>query len=134
MKLYESSKNLWEKPKPEHNTLTQWNWMVSNPQHLSLGRRVDIGAFCYINAHQGVILEDDCQIGSHCALISISTIDGKQGEIIIKKNAKVGTHSTIMPGITVGENSVVGAHSFVNRSVPDNQMWYGVPARFIRNL
>lgn len=108
--------------------------MVSNPQHLTLGRRVDIGAFCYINARQGVVLEDDVQIGSHCAIISISTIDGKQGEVTVKRNAKIGAHTTVMPGVVIGENSVIGAHSFVNRSVPDNQMWWGVPARFIRNL
>jgi acetyltransferase-like isoleucine patch superfamily enzyme len=122
----------WIKPELKHNEMTQWNWMCSNPQHLKMGGQVDIGAFCYMNAHQGIILEDLVQIGSHCALISISTIDGKQGQIHIKRNAKIGTHSTIMPGVTVGENSVVGAHSFVNKDIPDNEMWWGVPASFRR--
>ena len=41
-----------------------------------------------------------------------------RGPVVLKKNCKIGTHSAIMPGVTVGENSVVGPFSFVRRDVP----------------
>jgi acetyltransferase-like isoleucine patch superfamily enzyme len=77
----------------------------------------------------------DCvQIGSHCSLYSISTIDNKEGNIILKKNCRVGTHSVVMPGVTIGENAVIGAFSFVNTDIPDNTLAYGIPAKKIRKL
>jgi acetyltransferase-like isoleucine patch superfamily enzyme len=121
---------MWTKPKIIHNRPTKWNWMVCRPEYLTLGNRVDIGAFCYLQAQQGITIEDDVQIGSHCSIYTVSTIDGKQGKVLIKKNARIGTHSTVMPGITVGINSVVGAHSFVTCDIPDNEMWFGVPVHF----
>ena len=75
----------------------------------------------------GVTIEDYVQIGSHCSIYSVSTIDDKKGPVLVKKNCRIGSHSTIMPGVTIGENAVVGAHSFVNRDVPDNVVAMGVP-------
>ncbi|MBU1159975.1 acyltransferase, partial [Patescibacteria group bacterium] len=48
-----------------------------------------------------------------------------------KKNCKIGTHSTIMPGITIGENSVIGAYSYVNINIPPNVLAIGCPVRVI---
>ena len=94
-----------------------------------LGYKTDIGAFTYINTKFGVTIEDEVQIGSHCSIYSVSTIDNKVGEVVLKKNCRIGTHSTIMPGVTVGENAILGAHGFVNRDVPDGATVVGVPAR-----
>ena len=102
--------------------------------NLTLGKRTDIGAFTYINAKHGVVIEDEVQIGSHCSIYSVSTIDNKQGTVTLKKNCKIGSHSVIMPGVTVGENSVIGACSFVNKDIPANSVAYGVPAKVIRSL
>ena len=41
----------------------------------------------------------------------------------------MGSHSVVMPGVTIGENAVVGAFSFVNSDIPDNATAYGVPAK-----
>ena len=119
--------NNWKNPEISHNKLTEWNWMVQNPEGLELGKFSDIGAFTYINALFGVIIEQDVQIGSHCSIYSLSTIDNKKGKVIIKKGAKIGSHSTIMPGVVIGKNAIVGAHSFVNKDVPDNSVAFGVP-------
>ncbi len=78
-------------------------------------------------------IEDEVQIGSHCSIYSISTIDGKEGEVVLKKNCRIGSHSVVMPGVTVGENAVVGAMSFVNRDIPDNVVAAGVPAKVIKS-
>ena len=126
--------NKWQYPEIEEGKLTEYNWMVQNKDGLKLGYKTDIGAFTYINAKNGVVIEDFVQIGSHCSLYSESTIDNKAGQIKLKKNCKIGSHSLIMPGVTVGENAVIGAFSFVNRNVPDNVVAAGVPVKVIKKL
>jgi len=124
----------WQYPKIEEGKLTKYNWMVQNKDGFKLGFKTDIGAFTYINAKNGVIIEDFVQVGSHCSLYSVSTIDNKEGRIILKKNCKIGSHSVIMPGVTIGENAVIGAFSFVNKDVPDNVVAIGTPIRVIKKI
>ena len=124
----------WQYPKIEEGKLTKYNWLVHHKDKLKLGYETDIGAFTYINAKNGVTIEDYVQIGSHCAIYSISTIDNKEGTVILKKNCKIGSHSVIMPGVTVGENSTVGAFSFVNTDIPANVVASGVPAKVIEKI
>jgi acetyltransferase-like isoleucine patch superfamily enzyme len=124
----------WKNPEIEEGKLTKYNWIVQHKDKLKLGHKTDIGAFTYINAKNGVIIEDYVQIGSHCSIYSVSTIDNKEGKIILKKNCKIGSHSVVMPGVTIGENSIIGAFSFVNEDIPDNVVAAGVPVKVIRNL
>lgn len=124
----------WVPPAVEERVLTQYNWLVQNKDNLKLGYGSDIGAFTYINAKFDVTLEDFVQIGSHCSIYSVSTIDNKRGPVILRRNSRIGTHSTVMPGVTVGENSVIGAHSFVNKDIPKNVIAFGVPAKVVRSL
>ena len=124
----------WKFPEIEEGKLTKYNWMVQNKDGLKLGYKTDIGAFTYINAKNGVVIEDFVQIGSHCSLYSESTIDSKVGQIILKKNCKIGSHSVIMPGVTIGENAVIGAFSFVNKDVQENVVAAGVPIKIIKKL
>jgi len=125
---------VWKKPIIKHGKLTKYNYIVQYPENLTLGKNFDIGEFTYINSHYGVIIEDEVQIGSHCSIYSHSTIDNKKGQIHLKKNCKIGTHSTIMPKVTIGKNSIISAYSFVTKNVPDNQIWAGVPAKFVKSL
>lgn len=124
----------WKDPILEENKLNEHNWLVQNIKNLKLGLKTDIGAFSYINAKYGVTIEDYVQIGSHCSIYSVSTIDNKDGPVILKKNCRIGTHSVIMPNITVGENSVIGAFSYVNKDIPANVVAFGVPVKVIRQL
>lgn len=124
----------WEYPIIEDGKLTKYNWIVQHTENLKLGHMTDIGAFTYVNAQYGVEIEDYVQIGSHCSIYSVSTIDNKTGRIVLKKNCKIGTHSVVMPGVTIGENSIIGAFSFVNHDIPDNVIAYGVPARIIKMI
>ena len=130
----EEWKNNWKRPLIEHNKLTQWNWMVAHPENLKMGSCVDIGAFTYIDALNGVLLDDDVQIGSHCAIYTHSTIDDVQGPVVILKGAAVGSHSTVLPGVTIGEGTIVGANSLVKYSIPPRCVAYGVPAKPMRRL
>lgn len=124
----------WKYPEIKENKPTKYNWIVQNKEGLELGHKTDIGAFTYINAKKGVVIEDYVQIGSHCSIYSVSTIDGKEGEVILKKNCRIGSHSVVMPGVTIGENSIVGAFSFVNEDIPDNVIAYGVPAKVVKKI
>jgi len=122
----------WKYPNFDSRGMTKWNWMCQYHENLKLGKETDIGAFTYINAKYGVEIQENVQIGSHCSIYSWSTIDDKKGMVTIKKNAKVGVHTVIMPGVTIGENAIVGACSFVNKNIPDNAVAYGMPAKVIR--
>jgi len=124
----------WEYPQIEEGKLTKYNWIVQHKDKLRLGYKTDIGVFTYINAANGVIIEDFVQIGSHCAIYSVSTIDNKKGSVTLKKNCKVGSHSVIMPGVTIGENSVIGACSFVNKDIEANVVAVGIPVKVIKKI
>jgi acetyltransferase-like isoleucine patch superfamily enzyme len=124
----------WKNPEFNKKCMTQWNWMCQHHEKLKLGKYVDIGAFTYINAKSGVTMQDNVQIGSHCSIYSISTIDNKEGPIVLEKNCRIGTHSVVMPGVTVGKNAIVGAFSFVTKDIPANCVAYGVPAKIVRKI
>ena len=122
----------WTPPEIPEGEPTKYHWLVQHREGLKLGARTDIGAFTYINAAHGVTIEDEVQIGSHCAIYSVSTIDGREGPVVLKRNCRIGSHCVVMPGVTVGENAVVGACSFVTRDVPAGAVAFGVPARVRR--
>jgi len=54
--------------------------------------------------------------------------------VFIDENAFIGAHSTILKGVSIGKNSVIGACSVVTKNVPDNEIWAGNPAKFIKNI
>jgi Acetyltransferase (isoleucine patch superfamily) len=123
----------WEQPQPEHNKPTPWNWSVSYPENLVIGTFVDIGACTYLQAEEGIVLYSEVEIGSHVSIYSVNTIDNTRGIVELHQNCKIGSHSVIMPGVTVGKNSVVGAFSLVKEDVPDNVVVAGIPAKVIKN-
>jgi acetyltransferase-like isoleucine patch superfamily enzyme len=124
----------WKYPKINNGKPTKWNWIVDHVENLKLGFKTDIGTFTYINAKKGVVIEDRVQVGSHCSIYSYSTIDRKEGTVILKKNCKVGSHSIVMPNVTIGENSIIGAFSLVNHDVPPNVVAFGIPVKVIRGI
>ena len=123
-------KKKWKTPIIKHGKMTKYNYIIQYPENLKLGKNFDIGEFTYVNSEYGVEICDNVQIGSHCSIYSHSTIDEKKGPVILRKNCKVGTHSTIMPNVIIGKNSIVAAYSFVNTNIPDDQIWAGIPAKF----
>ena len=124
----------WKYPDIEDGTPTKYNWVVQNLDGLDLGFQTDIGTFSYINALYGVVIKDNVQIGSHCSIYSVSTIDNSSGKVVLKYNCRIGSHSTILPGVSIGKNSIIGAHSLVNKDIPDNVIAFGVPAKVVRSL
>jgi acetyltransferase-like isoleucine patch superfamily enzyme len=58
----------------------------------------------------------------------------KTSPVLIEQNVFIGAHCTILKGVTIGQNSIIGACSVVAKNIPANQIWAGNPARFIKNL
>ena len=89
----------------------------------------------------GITIEDDVLIGPKVNLItenhSLNPNDRKSlicKPIVIKRNAWIGAAATILPGVTIGENSVVAAGAVVSKDVPANTIVGGVPAKFIKTI
>ena len=124
----------WEYPEIEEGKPTKYNWIVQGKEGLELGKYTDIGAYTYINAEAGVVIEDYVQIGGGAKIYSVNTIDGTRGRIILKRDSKVGANSVILANVTIGEKSVIGALSLVKSgtNIPANEVWAGVPAKKIR--
>ena len=126
----------WQPPKIEEGKLTKYNWLVKNKENLKLGSETDIGAFVYLNAYSGIIIEDYVQIGGGVKIYSLDTISNKKGKVILKKNCKIGANSVILPNTIVGENSVIGACSVIKygTKIPPNEIWAGGPAKKVGEI
>jgi len=125
---------IWEEPMFGEKGLTQWYWRVLHPENFELENNVQIGSFTVIDATEGVKIEDNVKIGFGCNILSYSSIDKKGGRVLLKRNCKIGSNTVIMPGVTVGENTIVGASSLVNREIPSNEVWVGCPVRYLKKV
>ncbi len=103
-KLYNpeiEEKKVWKKPEFKKVTgdlyKTKWEWYVTCPGLLKLGKNTDIGIFTYINARYGVRICDNVQIGSHCAIYSHDSERDVRGSIVIEEGVLIGSHSLILP-------------------------------------
>ena len=118
---------------------------------VEIQKKASVGKNCKVQSHtficEGVTIEDDAFIGHGVMFINDKVprstaaggalqteADWEVVPTVIKKGASLGTGSTIMCGVTVGENAVVGAGSMVLRDVPANTVVAGNPAREIRKV
>ena len=118
---------------------------------VEIQKNATIGKNCKISSHtficEGVHIEDNVFIGHNVTFIndkhprsvnedgSMQTEENwKVVETYIKKGASVGSSSTILCGVTVGENAIVGAGAVVTKDVPSNTIVAGVPAKVIKNI
>jgi acetyltransferase-like isoleucine patch superfamily enzyme len=114
-------------------------------------KNAKIGQRCKISSHtficEGVTIEDDVFVGHNVTFINdpyprATNRDGalQTGEdwkvepTLVKKGASIGSGSTILCNVTIGENAIVGAGSVVTKDVPANAIVAGTPARFFRSL
>lgn len=110
-------------------------------RHIQLGKNVFINHGCSFLDMGGITIEDDVLIGPKVNLITENhPIDPRKRKnldlksILIKKNVWIGANATILPGVTIGENSIVAAGAVVNKDVPSNVIVGGVPAKTIKSI
>jgi acetyltransferase-like isoleucine patch superfamily enzyme len=110
-------------------------------RHITLGKNVFINHACSFLDLGGITIEDGVMIGPRVTITSenhpIEISKRKTlvpGTVIVKKNAWIGAGVTILPGVTIGENSVVAAGAVVNRDVPSNTIVGGIPAKVLKDL
>ena len=120
---------------------------VFAPFHTNFGQFTRIGKHVFIN-HAcsfldlgGITIEDHVLIGPRVNLVTenhpLDPADRRAlicKAIVIKRNAWIGAASTILPGVTIGENAVVAAGSVVTNDVPANTVVAGIPAKHIKNI
>lgn len=109
------------------------------PHMVNIGKRVIIMNGCLMMSAGGITIEDDAQIAANVQLIS-NNHDLKERMVItckpvhICRRVWIGAGATILPGVTIGENSVVGAGSVVTHNVEPNTIVAGNPARVIKRI
>lgn len=86
----------------------------------------------------GITLEDNVFVGANTSFTN-DLYPRSKGEwqcipTLIKKGASIGVGSTILCGVTIGENAMIGAGSVVTKDVPSGELWFGNPAKFIRKI
>jgi acetyltransferase-like isoleucine patch superfamily enzyme len=124
---------------------TKIGTFVEIQKGVKIGKNVKISTHTFIC--EGVTIEDDVFVGHNVSFIndkyprstnpdgSLQTeADWKVVPTLVKRGASVGTSSTILCGVTIGENAIVGAGSVVTKDVPPNTVVAGVPSRVIRHL
>lgn len=105
--------------------------------HVMIGSNVRIHTNAFVP--ETSILEDGCWLGPHVvitnALYPLSpNVKQELRGAIVKKRAKVGANATLLPGVTIGEDSLVGAGAVVTKDVPANQVVAGNPAQIINTV
>lgn len=117
--------------------------------NVSIGSYVHIGSFCHLVGNAGLEIEDFAGLSQGVKIYTVSDdysgealtnptvpadfLKVKRGRVTLGRHVIVGAGTIIMPGVTIGEGSAVGALSFVNRDVPPWEVHVGVPARRVRN-
>ncbi len=109
-----------------------------------------IGKNCKISTHtficEGVTIEDDVFVGHNVSFINDmyprataagrlqTEADWKVVPTLVRAGASIGTSTTILAGVTVGRNSIIGAGSVMTHDIPDNVVAFGNPCRVVRSL
>ncbi len=118
---------------------------------VEIQKNATVGKNCKVSSHsficEGVIIEDDVFIGHSVTFINDSypratTADGqlqsekdwKVEQTLVKKGASIGSGSTVLSKIVIGENAIVGAGSVVTKDVPANAIVAGNPAKLLRYI
>ena len=109
------------------------------PHKVNIGKNVVVMPGCLMMSAGGITIDDGAMIAANVQLIS-NNHDLYERQVItckpvhIGKNAWIGAGATILPGVTIGDNAVVGAASVVTKDVAPDTIVAGNPARFIKSI
>lgn len=110
-------------------------------KNIHVGKDVFINACCHFQDHGGVTIGDGCQIGHGVVFATINhglSPENRKSSypapIVLGRNVWIGSNSTILQGVSIGDNAVVAAGAVVTKDVPANMIVAGVPARLLKNI
>ena len=110
-------------------------------KNIHLGKGVFINAGCKFQDQGGIYIGDGALIGHNTVLATLGhgLLPDERHDLIPKpihigKNVCIGTNSTLLSGVTIGDNAVIGAGSVVTKDIPENMIAVGSPARVIRSI
>lgn len=120
------------------------NFTIVNPALVKFGRGCAINEGVYILGRSGITIGDDVVLSARCMLLDagLSTegtaeTDSRpyvDGPIVIKEGAWIGAGAIVLPGVTIGRHSIIGAGSVVTADVPDYTVVAGNPARQLKRI
>ncbi len=115
---------------------------ITSPKGIEIGNNVLVGNYVSLCGQGGISIGNNVMIGAFSQIMSVThSYQGRQPiyfqpirkeKILIGSDVWIGTHVTILPGIKIGDGSVVGANSVVTHNVPPFTVVGGVPARYIK--
>ena len=110
-------------------------------KNITLGRRVFINSGCRFQDQGGITIGDDCLIGHNVVIATLNhdmrpsrRADLIPHPVVIGRNVWLGANVTVLPGVTIGGDAVVGAGSVVTKDVPAGSIAVGSPARVVREV
>lgn len=134
------------KANPSGGGQTRTLFTVGENGTLKIGNNCGISNSTIVCQHS-IVLEDNVNIGVNSVVYDtdMHSVEYeyrmerpdkhiKVKPVIIKEGAWVGGHSIVLKGVTIGRHSVVAAGSVVTKNIPDNELWGGNPAKFIRKI
>ena len=117
------------------------------PQRMEIGHNSYISSYTTMYATFGIKIGDNCLISSNCGISSVNHainssnrmktqhLDHLESKpVVIGNNVWIGMNACILPGVTIGNNSIIGSGSVVTKDVPANEIWVGNPARFVKKV
>lgn len=109
--------------------------------HVWIGDEVEIGTGCKIQAFvfipNGVVIGDNVFLGPRVTFTNDKNPSTKPGWVMshtyVGSEVSIGASATILPGVRIGHGAFIGAGSLVTKDVPAGEVWYGVPAKKVKD-
>lgn len=115
---------------------------------IEIGKYVHVACYASMIGAEKISIGDFCSVAAYCNILSSS--DEYSGEylmnpcipidkrkvynlpVTMKDYSIIAAKCMVMPGVTIGENACLGAFSFTKNNIPDNEMWVGIPAKYLK--
>lgn len=126
----------------EQNVFLKYDGIWAEGPSIVIGNNVFIGSGCEFNIVDNITIGNKCLIASGCRFIDhnhntfkadspLSSTPDIKKNIILKESVWLGVNVTILMGVEIGDYAIVGAGSIVTKSIQNNEIWAGVPAKKI---
>lgn len=110
-------------------------------KNISVGKNVFINSGCRFQDQGGITIGDGALIGHNVVLVTINHEINPNNRstmhpapIVIGKNVWIGANATVVPGVTIGDGSIIAAGAVVTKNVPENVIVGGIPAKIIKKI